>query len=101
MRSTSVTSPTSQGTASKRIPILLADNNDYGVLAVVRALRAAGYEPWLAINDANSYAARSRTTAGTVPVLDPSFDGEGFVHELAAAAVRISEIGRASCRERV
>ena len=90
MRSTSVTSPTSQGTASKRIPILLADNNTYGVLAVVRALRAAGYEPWLATNNANSYAARSRTTAGTVPVPEPSFNGKGFVHELAAAAVRLS-----------
>jgi predicted ATP-grasp superfamily ATP-dependent carboligase len=90
MSKTLVTSPTSQHSTPERIRILLADNNDYGVLAVVRALRAAGYEPWLAINDANSYAARSRTTAGTVPVPDPRFDGEGFVHELAAAAVRIS-----------
>src|SRR5687767_9539970 len=90
MRSTSVTSPTSRGTTSKRIPILLADNNNYGVLAVVRALRAAGYEPWLAVNDARTYAARSRTTAGIVPVPEPSFDGEGFVRELAVAAAKLS-----------
>jgi predicted ATP-grasp superfamily ATP-dependent carboligase len=90
MRNTSVTSLTLQDTTPERIPILLADNNHYGVLAVGRALRAAGYEPWLAVNDARTYAARSRTTAGTVPVPDPSFDGEGFVHQLAAAAVRLS-----------
>ena len=90
MSKTIVTSPTSQHSTPERLRILLADNNNYGALAVVRALRAAGYEPWLAVNDANSYAARSRTTAGTVPVPDPSFDGEVFVHELAAAAVRLS-----------
>src|SRR3712207_3438471 len=90
MRNTSVTSLTPQDTTPERIPILLVDNNTYGALAVGRALRAAGYEPWLAVNDARTYAARSRTTAGTVPVPDPGFDGEGFVRQLAAATVRLS-----------
>lgn len=75
---------------AENTPILLADNNNYGVLAVVRALRAAGYEPWLAVNDARTYATRSRAVAGTVPVPDPDLDGEGFVRELAAAAARLS-----------
>jgi predicted ATP-grasp superfamily ATP-dependent carboligase len=90
MRNTFITSLTSQDTAPKRIPILLADNNTYGVLAMVRALRAVGYAPWLAGHDAHTYAIRSRTTAGTVQVPDPSLDDEGFVRELAAAAVRLS-----------
>jgi predicted ATP-grasp superfamily ATP-dependent carboligase len=84
------TSLTPQDPAPERIPILLADNNTYGVLAVVRALHAAGYAPWLAGQDTRTYAARSRTTAGTIPVPDPTVDGEGFVRELAAAAVRLS-----------
>jgi predicted ATP-grasp superfamily ATP-dependent carboligase len=85
-----ITAPTFQDPAPERIPILLADNNTYGVLAVVRALHAAGYAPWLAGHDTRTYAARSRTTAGTIPVPDPSFDGEGFVRELVAAAGRLS-----------
>jgi predicted ATP-grasp superfamily ATP-dependent carboligase len=85
-----ITSLTPQDPAPERVPILLADNNNYGVLAVVRALHAAGYAPWLAGQDTRTYAARSRTTAGTIPVPDPTSDGEGFVRELAAAAVRLS-----------
>jgi predicted ATP-grasp superfamily ATP-dependent carboligase len=59
---------------------------------MVRALHAAGYAPWLAGHDTRTYAARSRTTAGTIAVPDPSFDGEGFVRELAAAAMRLSAV---------
>jgi predicted ATP-grasp superfamily ATP-dependent carboligase len=66
----------------------------------VRALRAAGYAPWLAVLDRRgSYAARSRTTAGTVTVPDPGHDGEGFVRELAAAAARLSAAAVLPCDE--
>jgi predicted ATP-grasp superfamily ATP-dependent carboligase len=90
MRRSFISSLTPQDSVPEPIPILLADNNSYGALAVVRALRAAGYAPWLASQDAGTYAARSRMTAGTVPVPDPYCDNEGFVRELAAAAVRLS-----------
>jgi predicted ATP-grasp superfamily ATP-dependent carboligase len=71
-------------------PVLLAGNSEYGTLAAVRALRAAGYAPWLAVDEPGVYAARSRATAGTVLVPDPKVDGVGFVREVAAAARRLS-----------
>src|SRR5919112_1035804 len=71
------------------VPILLANDSFYSVLAAVRALRAAGYAPWLAVSEPGTFAARSRMKAGTVPVPDPAVDSERFVLELAAAAVRL------------
>jgi predicted ATP-grasp superfamily ATP-dependent carboligase len=75
---------------SKPTSVLLVDNPSYGVLAAVRALRAAGYAPWLAISEPRSYAARSRAVAGTVSISAPGSDGEGFVRTLSAAAKRLS-----------
>ena len=74
---------------SKPIPVLLANDSFYSVLAVVRALRAAGYAPWLAVSEPGTFAARSRAKAGTVSVPDPALDGEGFVRALATAAARL------------
>lgn len=74
----------------KTTPVLIAGNDQYGVLAAVRALRAAGYVPWLATSKSGTYAGHSRATAGTVSVPDPDLDSEGFVRSLAAAAVRLS-----------
>lgn len=71
------------------VPILLANDSFYSVLAAVRALREAGYAPWLAVSEPGTFAARSRMKAGTVPVPDPAVDSERFVRELAAAAVRL------------
>jgi predicted ATP-grasp superfamily ATP-dependent carboligase len=71
-------------------PVLLVGNTGYGVLATVRALRTAGYAPWLAVEEPGTYAARSWATAGTVSVPDAGSDSEGFVRELAAAAARLS-----------
>jgi biotin carboxylase len=70
--------------------ILLAATDNYGVLAAVRALRAAGYAPWLAIPQPENYIASSRAAAGIVSVSDPRFDGERFACELAAAAAQLS-----------
>ena len=75
---------------SEPTPILLTDDAFYSVLAAARALRAAGYAPWLAVYESGTYAARSRATAGTVPVPNPSLDSEGFVRELATAATKLS-----------
>jgi predicted ATP-grasp superfamily ATP-dependent carboligase len=70
--------------------ILLAGNDQYSILATVRALRAAGYAPWLAVSQLGTFAARSRATVGTVLVPDAAIDSEGFVREFAAAAGRLS-----------
>jgi len=76
--------------ASESTRILLAATDNYGVLAAVRALRAAGYAPWLAIPQPETYIASSRAAAGIVSVSDPRFDGERFACELAAAAAQLS-----------
>lgn len=75
---------------SGRTPVLLVGDPYYSVLAAARALRAAGYAPWLATSEPGTYAGYSWATAGTVSVPDPSSDGEAFVRELAAAAVKLS-----------
>ena len=67
-------------------PVLLVGNDQHGVLAAVRALRAANYAPYLAIDRPGTYAGRSRATVGTVRMPNPDFDPEGFVRTLAAAA---------------
>jgi len=70
--------------------VLLVGNAYHGVLAAVRALRAAGHAPWLAVHESRTYAGFSRTRAGTVSVPNPEYDSEGFVRKLADAAVRLS-----------
>jgi predicted ATP-grasp superfamily ATP-dependent carboligase len=71
-------------------PVLLVGNDQHGVLAAVRALREAGYAPWLAVDKPGTYAGRSRARAGTVSVPNADVDGEGFVRKLAVAAARLS-----------
>lgn len=78
------------GMPRKPTPVLLAGDEYYSVLAAVRGLRAAGYAPYLAVNEPGTYAARSRATAGTVRVPDPGFDRGGFALGLACAAERLS-----------
>lgn len=74
---------------SRPLPVLVVGNDQYGVLAAVRAVRAAGYAPWLAVHQRGTYAGRSRVLAGTVSVSDPELGGEEFVSELARAAIRL------------
>ncbi|HEX2104114.1 MAG TPA: hypothetical protein VHF51_10720 [Solirubrobacteraceae bacterium] len=72
-------------------PRVLLDGGQYvGVLAAVRALRAAGYEPWVATSEPDSYGGRSRAAAGVVVLPDPGFDDNRFARSLARAAARIS-----------
>jgi predicted ATP-grasp superfamily ATP-dependent carboligase len=58
-----------------------------GVLAVVRALAAAGYRPWVAASGP-SYASLSRSAAGRVRVPESRSDPSGFVDALADAVER-------------
>ncbi|MGZ4272950.1 MAG: carboxylate--amine ligase [Solirubrobacteraceae bacterium] len=69
--------------------VLVTDDAYVAGLAAVRALRAAGYEPWVATVGGISYAGRSRATAGTVAVPDPGVDSEGFLRELATVVQRL------------
>jgi predicted ATP-grasp superfamily ATP-dependent carboligase len=71
------------------VRVLVPDDDFTAVLAAVRALRKGGYEPWLAMSVPSTYAARSRATAGTIPVPDAGPDPDGFVAALAEAAGRL------------
>ncbi len=66
--------------------IVTEDEPSYGVLAGVRALRAAGWETWVALPGPGGYTARSRAAAGRIHVPDPASDAPAFLDALAAAA---------------
>src|SRR5438477_11956035 len=68
--------------------VLVAGDEYYAVLAAVRGLRRAGYEPWLAGDSPRTCAARSRTIVGFLQVPDPATGIERFVADLAAHAER-------------
>jgi predicted ATP-grasp superfamily ATP-dependent carboligase len=76
------------GAGSTRL-LVTEDAPAYGVLAALRALRAAGYEPWLAVARQDAYARRSRAAAGVVKVPDPARDRPGYVAALARAAAHL------------
>lgn len=69
---------------------MLVSGGEYpGGLAAVRALRAAGHEPWVADPVDGSYGALSRAAAGSIRVTDPRADPLSFAGELAKAASRL------------
>ena len=76
----------------KPTPVLLIQDGLYGAIAAVRALRAAGYAPWLAVDKPGGYARRSWAKAGIVPVPDPRFDLGGFVCGLANAGIPVATV---------
>jgi len=55
----------------------------------VRGLRAAGYEPWLAVSADRTYAARSRAAGGVLRVPDPKDDPMAHVRQVASEARRL------------
>jgi hypothetical protein len=69
--------------------VLFSAEELFGGLAAVRALRAAGHEPWVVRTRPERYAPSSRAAAGVVDAPDPALDPGGFVRELAAAAERL------------
>ncbi|MDX6510813.1 MAG: hypothetical protein QOE36_317 [Gaiellaceae bacterium] len=66
--------------------LLLTVDEGTGSLAAVRALRAAGWEPWIAPALPGTPSARSRAAAGIVEAPDPKSDPEGFATALAREA---------------
>jgi len=72
--------------------VILTGGEFLGGLAAVRALRAAGYDPWVAVSGTASYAGRSRSAGGVVPVPELREDAEGFSRALADAASRLGAV---------
>ena len=68
--------------------VLVTGTEHSGGLAALRALSAAGREPWAAVSSAGAYGARSRAAAGVVEVPDARQDPEGFARAVAEGAAR-------------
>jgi predicted ATP-grasp superfamily ATP-dependent carboligase len=66
--------------------VLMSAEEITGGLAAVRALRVAGYEPWVALTRPRPLMTASRAPAGIVPAPDPALEVDGFARALAAAA---------------
>jgi predicted ATP-grasp superfamily ATP-dependent carboligase len=72
--------------------VLLAVEHRAASLAAARALRAAGFEVWVATPRAGTYAALSRAVAGRIRVPDPSTDPPAFVGALVTAAQHLGAV---------
>jgi predicted ATP-grasp superfamily ATP-dependent carboligase len=72
--------------------VLMSAEEITGGLAAVRALRAAGYEPWVALTRPRPLIASSRAPAGFVAAPDPALDADAFARALAAAADELSVV---------
>ncbi len=66
-------------------PILVIANEYYASLAAVRALRMAGYEPWVGSTTHDGYAQRSRAAQGVLSLPSPYAGERAFVDAVAAA----------------
>jgi hypothetical protein len=69
-----------------RSRVLLLADSCTGCLAAVRGLRAAGYEPWVGVTGAYTYAARSRAAGGVLRLPHPDRD--------VRYAERVAELSR-------
>ena len=84
--------PMAAARATGRRRVILTGGEYLGGLAAVRALEAAGYDPWVAVSSTASYAARSRSAGGVVQVPELREDAEGFGRALADAASRLGAV---------
>lgn len=69
--------------------LILCADESLGALHTVRGLRRAGHEPWLAVTQRSTYAARSRDAAGILRLAEARRDPRGFAEELADHARRL------------
>jgi predicted ATP-grasp superfamily ATP-dependent carboligase len=74
------------------LQVLLTGTEHTGGLAALRALRAAGHEPWVAVTSKAAYGARSRAAAGAVTVPDARTEPEDFAHAIADTAERVGAL---------
>jgi predicted ATP-grasp superfamily ATP-dependent carboligase len=69
--------------------VLVTGGDHTAALAAVRALRAAGYLPWVAATGRGSYAGRSRAAAGVVMVPYSGAEPDAFLDQLGSAVKRL------------
>jgi predicted ATP-grasp superfamily ATP-dependent carboligase len=72
--------------------VLVSGEELTGGLAAVRALRADGFEPWLALTRTDAPAGRSRACGGVVETPDPALDPKAFAESAARTAERIRAV---------
>ena len=72
--------------------MLITEGDNVGVLAMVRGLARAGYEPWVAAARRGAPAARSRSAAGTAIVPDPAESVSAFGDAIARLAATIEPV---------
>jgi len=72
--------------------VILTGGEHVSVLGAVRALRDAGYAPWVAVHERGTYAARSWASAGVIEVPSPWEAPDTFVDEIATAAARLGAV---------
>lgn len=78
--------------SGERPRVLVTDGDNVGVLAMIRGLDCAGYEPWVAAVYRNAPAVRSRAAAGVFIVPDPSVSADAFVGKIASLAKLIEPV---------
>jgi predicted ATP-grasp superfamily ATP-dependent carboligase len=69
--------------------VLVTGGDHAASLAALRALRSAGYEPWVTASGRKAYGARSRAAAGTIYVPGSHADPAAFVEAVNDAVQRI------------
>lgn len=69
--------------------VLVTGGDRAASLAAVRALRAAGYEPWAGVPSRRAYAARSRAAAGAVVLPDSGVAPAAFLNRLRDEVERL------------
>ncbi len=75
-----------------RSRVLITDGDNVGVIAMVRGLARAGYEPWIAATHRTAPAAHSRAVAGAAIVPDPSTSSRRFGQTIAELAKIIKPV---------
>ncbi len=69
--------------SGSRPRVLITDGDNVGVIAMVRGLARAGYEPWVAVAHRSAPAARSRAVGGAAVVPAPSTSSRRFGQAIA------------------
>lgn len=72
--------------AGFRPRVLITEGDNVGVIAMVRGLARAGYDPWVAAAHRSAPALRSRSTAGTAIVPNPGSSASAFAQAIEQLA---------------
>lgn len=72
--------------------VLVTEGDNVGVIAMVRGLDRAGYDPWVAAVRRNAPAARSNAVAGVATSPDPALSRSAFTRGVADLANAIEPV---------